>query len=187
MTIEKYRILTCILSLLLILSVSVGVHYKRQDDAQIERLQYDLKESNESIELFVGLLKANTHEFDELNDAYSRLLEVTEPKQSSLGPVNSINFEATAYTDGGVTASGFSTIGHTWDSARIIATDPSVIPTGSQVYVEFPEPFAQHNGTYTASDTGGAIKGHIIDIFVGHGEDNLAMSFGRRQVKVTIL
>lgn len=42
---------------------------------------------------------------------------------------------------------------------RTIAVDPSVIPLGSQVII---------NGhVYTAEDTGGAIKGKVIDIYMG--------------------
>lgn len=96
-------------------------------------------------------------------------------------------FEATAYTDGGHTASGFNLTGHSWESAMVIATDPSVIPLGSQVYVEFDGDWAPYSGVYTASDTGGAINGNIIDVFVGHGEESLAMQFGRRNVRVYYL
>lgn len=58
---------------------------------------------------------------------------------------------------------GSSTASGTVPTAgRTIAVDPSVIPLGSQVII---------NGhVYTAEDTGGAIKGNVIDIFVNdHG------------------
>lgn len=59
-----------------------------------------------------------------------------------------------------------------------IAVDPSVIPLGTKLYVE-------GYGEAIASDTGGAIKGNIIDL---HFSDVAAcINWGRRQVAVTIL
>lgn len=78
-------------------------------------------------------------------------------------------FEATAYTGGGRTASG--------TRARVgeIAVDPRVIPLGTTVYVE-------GFGPLRAEDTGGAIKGHIIDIYMSSG--SACRSWGRRNVTV---
>ncbi|WP_086312509.1 hypothetical protein A5821_000183 [Enterococcus sp. 7F3_DIV0205] len=59
-----------------------------------------------------------------------------------------------------------------------IAVDPSVIPLGTKLYVE-------GYGEAVASDTGGAIKGNIIDL---HFSDvSQCINWGRRQVAVTIL
>ena len=59
-----------------------------------------------------------------------------------------------------------------------IAVDPRVIPLGSLVYID-------GYGYARAEDTGGAIKGNIIDVFVGsHSE---ALSWGRRTVTVYIV
>ena len=78
-------------------------------------------------------------------------------------------FQATAYTGGGTTASG--------TRARVgeIAVDPSVIPLGTTVYVE-------GFGLRTAEDTGGAVKGHIIDIYMGSRAE--CIQWGRRDVTV---
>jgi len=105
----------------------------------------------------------------------------------SRGSVRSIDVEATAYTDGGNTATGFSLYGLSREDAMVIAVDPSVIPLGSQVYVEFEGDWSDYNGVYTASDTGGAINGNIIDVFVGHGNDGEAYSFGRRTAHVSFI
>ncbi|MBP2652575.1 MAG: yocH 1 [Firmicutes bacterium] len=85
--------------------------------------------------------------------------------------------EATAYnpTDGsgaGITASGIP--------ARhgIVAVDPAVIPLGSRVFIP-------GYGLALAADTGGAIRGHRIDLCMeSYGE---ASSFGRRMVKVYVI
>ena len=111
-------------------------------------------------------------------------------------------FEATAYDlsvescgkpigtkNHGVTATGRSLLGQSRSSARVIAVDPSIIPLNSQVYIEFDDKrFAHMDGIYTASDTGSAIKGRIIDIFMGDFKSNKTSDevweFGRRKVKV---
>ncbi|WML28493.1 3D domain-containing protein [Neobacillus sp. OS1-33] len=59
-----------------------------------------------------------------------------------------------------------------------MAVDPSVIPLGSKVYVE-------GFGEAIAADTGGAIKGKRIDIFIPSEQD--ALDFGVKKLKVTIL
>ncbi|MDE3838896.1 peptidoglycan-binding protein [Bacillus methanolicus] len=92
-----------------------------------------------------------------------------------------ITVTATAYTascDGcsGVTATGIDLKAN--PNAKVISVDPSVIPLGSKVYVE-------GYGYATAADTGGAIKGNVIDVFIPSQEK--AVQWGRKQVKVTIL
>jgi 3D (Asp-Asp-Asp) domain-containing protein/DNA-binding protein H-NS len=93
-----------------------------------------------------------------------------------------ITVEATAYTAfcdtgcTGVTATGIN-LGNN-RNAKVIAVDPKVIPLGTKVYVE-------GYGYAIAGDTGGAIKGNIIDLHVPTTKD--AINWGRRTVKVTIL
>jgi len=92
-----------------------------------------------------------------------------------------VTVEATAYTaecEGciGITKTGVDLNAN--PDAKVIAVDPSIIPLGSKVYVE-------GYGYATAEDTGGAIKGNRIDVFVP--EQNDAIQWGRKQVKVTII
>ena len=61
---------------------------------------------------------------------------------------------------------------------RTIAVDPRVIPYGTLVYIE-------GYGYYIAEDTGGAIKGNRIDIFIN--DYNKAMKLGRKTATVWIL
>lgn len=61
---------------------------------------------------------------------------------------------------------------------RVIAVDPRVIPLGSLVEV-------QGLGVYVAGDTGGAIKGNIIDIH--YSTVSQALSWGRRSVKIRVI
>ena len=60
---------------------------------------------------------------------------------------------------------------------RYIAVDRRVIPMHSKVCVE-------NMGCYTAEDTGGAIKGHKLDILMA--TKSQALQWGRRNVKATV-
>lgn len=102
---------------------------------------------------------------------------------SNSTPSGSTTFsmETTAYSFSEAGASPFTASGidlRTYQGG-VIAVDPSVIPLGTQVYVE-------GYGVAIAADTGGAIKGNIIDLhFRTVGE---CYSWGRRyNVKVTVL
>lgn len=89
----------------------------------------------------------------------------------------------------GITRSGYSLKGMSRADAMSIAVDPKVIPLGTVVYIEFPSPYEHFNGNYTARDTGGAIKGKIVDIFMGDFNkvkaDQSVWDFGRRKVTIT--
>lgn len=67
---------------------------------------------------------------------------------------------------------------------RTIAVDPEVIPLGSRVYVSC-ESWPEVNGWYIAEDTGGVIKGNIIDVYMQ--DYDTCIQFGRRQVVVRVL
>lgn len=89
--------------------------------------------------------------------------------------------EATAYTASCEGCSGITSTGINLKenpNTKVISVDPSVIPLGSKVHVE-------GYGEAIAGDTGGAIKGKKIDVFIPSKQD--AINFGRKQVKVTIL
>jgi 3D (Asp-Asp-Asp) domain-containing protein len=86
-----------------------------------------------------------------------------------------MGFKATAYCLRGRTANGGGV------RRGIVAADPRVLPLGTRVYVSA----GAWSGNYTVTDTGGAIKGRILDIWVPScGE---AMKFGRRSIGVKVL
>ncbi|MBU8738726.1 3D domain-containing protein [Bacillus licheniformis] len=107
-----------------------------------------------------------------------------EPASSSnvsQSTAKELTVTATAYTanDGGmtgVTATGIDLKAN--KNAKVIAVDPNVIPLGSKVYVE-------GYGEATAADTGGAIKGNKIDVFVP--SKSAAKNWGVKTVKVKVL
>lgn len=87
--------------------------------------------------------------------------------------------EATAYSasEAEGTADGITAIG-TRVRRGVAAVDPSVIPLGTRLWVE-------GYGYATAEDTGRAIKGMRIDLFMESREE--ALRFGRKTVGVRIL
>ncbi|MFJ8236108.1 LysM peptidoglycan-binding domain-containing protein [Ureibacillus sp. NPDC094379] len=113
--------------------------------------------------------------------------ETAEPKEKETtadapaANAKEIIVEATAYTascDGcsGITSTGIDLKAN--PNAKVISVDPSVIPLGSKVHVE-------GYGEAIAGDTGGAIKGNKIDVFVPTKQD--AIDFGRKTLKVKVL
>lgn len=92
-----------------------------------------------------------------------------------------LTVRATAYTAhcagcSGITATGINLLTH--PNKKVIAVDPDVIPLGSKVYVE-------GYGYAVAGDTGGAIDGNRIDVFIPSLSE--ALKFGVRTVEVTVL
>ena len=85
--------------------------------------------------------------------------------------------ESTAYYGHTITAMGSKPLRNP-NGISTVAVDPNVIPLGSKVYVS-------GYGVAIAADTGGAIKGNIIDVFLNSYEE--CMNWGRREVTVQLL
>ncbi len=84
-------------------------------------------------------------------------------------------FKATAYCLRGRTASGAGV------SRGIVAADPRVLPLGTKIEIGA----GSYSGTYTVADTGGAIKGRILDVWVPSCSE--ARRFGRKRISVRVL
>jgi len=93
-----------------------------------------------------------------------------------------LEVEATAYTTEGYRIK--NTYSGTVARVGAIAVDPKVIPLGTRMYIEAPNGSWIY-GTAVAEDTGGAIKGYIIDLFFNTRSE--CFSFGRQQAMVYIL
>lgn len=81
-------------------------------------------------------------------------------------------FSATAYCLKGRTASGSGV------RKGIVAADPRVLPLGTRINLNA----GGYSGSYVVADTGGAIKGRKLDIWVSNCSE--ARRFGRRTVYV---
>ncbi len=82
-------------------------------------------------------------------------------------------FRATAYCLKGRTAMGGSV------RRGIVAADPRVLPLGSRIQLSA----GSYSGTYTVADTGGAVKGRKLDIWMPSCVE--AVRFGRKNVMVS--
>ncbi|MYL48555.1 LysM peptidoglycan-binding domain-containing protein [Halobacillus litoralis] len=123
----------------------------------------------------------NSSSSNSSSNSTSTATQTSTSQDTSNDVIKEFTAEATAYTAyctgcSGVTATGIDLRAN--PDQKVIAVDPSVIPLGSKVYVE-------GYGTAIAGDTGGAINGNRIDIFMPSRED--ALDFGRKSVKVQVL
>lgn len=161
---------------------------KTASEHTIDKLSKDLKKAKRTSK---SSESSSTESYEERDNVYDGL-EVEETdiglsedelreEESKFDLSNksgkTITVEAMAYngaSSGGLTASGYRI---TSPNDKIIAVDPDVIPLGSRVYVE-------GYGEAIAADTGGNIKGGIIDLNMSESE---AQEWGRKTVDIHIL
>lgn len=84
------------------------------------------------------------------------------------------SYNATAYCLKGRTANGGSV------RRGIVAADTRILPLGTQIQLDA----GSYSGTYTVADTGGAVKGRRLDIWVPSCSE--AVRFGRKKVSVSV-
>lgn len=155
-------------------------------ESEIESVYEKLSEKENSILEFEEKLKNTENENEKLKNENEKLKKELEKYDS----LRKLNMVATAYTsecDGctGITATGYDVRNTVYkDGYRVVATNESVIPMESLLYIESVndsfEPFVA-----ISSDVGGAIKGNRMDILVENKSE--AYDFGVRDIKVTIL
>lgn len=119
---------------------------------------------------------------DGINAAKDRITELNAPVIPSVSTnigtaIKTFTMESTAYYGHTITAMGSKPVRNP-NGISTVAVDPNVIPLGSKVYVS-------GYGVAIAADTGGAIKGNIIDVFLNSYEE--CMNWGRREVTVQLL
>lgn len=85
------------------------------------------------------------------------------------------SFRATAYCLKGRTATGGAV------RRGIVAADRRMLPLGTKIYIEA----GAYSGMYTVADTGGAVKGNILDIWVPTCSE--ANRFGRKSIGVSVV
>ena len=153
-------LLTIVCVMLIILNIIQGVQY-----------QCNLNRLNQKFE----------QAMDEQTDKYLELVKAEEPIKTNYPKTNVGVFHLSFYTPhelGRPVEKLHTASGTRPKEGRTIAVDPKVIPLGSTVYIE-------GYGYYIAEDTGGAIKGNRIDVFLM--DYNKARQLGRKTAKVWVL
>lgn len=147
----------------------------KQKDSNIDKLEKDLsakaKRKEEELKSKKEVVVASAA------PASSSVSRDNEPKEGKTFYVTATAYTALCDTGcTGITATGINLLKN--PGLKVIAVDPSVIPLGSKVYVE-------GYGYAIAGDTGGAIKGNKIDLYMQSHSN--AVAYGRQKVKITIL
>ncbi|MED4267686.1 3D domain-containing protein, partial [Priestia megaterium] len=155
---------------------------KEQEQAQAAQAQAAQEQAQKEQEQAQAAAQAQAaQEQAQKEQAAQQQQQAAQQQSQQQASGKSMTVEATAYTANCAGCSGTTATGVNLKSnpnQRVIAVDPSVIPLGSKVYVE-------GYGQAVAADTGGAIKGNRIDVFVS--SDSAAQDWGRRSVKITVI
>ena len=126
--------------------------------------------------VFVWLLEVTT-----LDSRYIRLpltlIERSFDPTAPPAPGARLAFTATAYCKGMVTSSGVPA------QTGVTAADSTLLPLGSLVQLDFRDD--KYDGIYTVLDTGPAVEGREIDLYMWNCHE--ALRFGRRPVRMTVL
>ena len=117
------------------------------------------------------------YEVTALDSKYVARLATLQDMSALLVPGAHLSFSATAYCKGITTASGVPV------QSGIAAADPQLLPVGTVVEIEsLPR---QYNGIYTIMDTGPAVQGRHVDVYMWSCIE--ALQFGRRPIRLTVL
>jgi len=151
--------------LLFLVALLVGVAYFQPKVEAVTRLasdsQNNLQLNNKEI------VNKNIEKFEFNVEVESEAAVVRESTARA--------FKATAYCLRGKTASG------RYVRRGIVAADPRVLRLGTRIHMSA----GKYSGNYVVGDTGGKIRGRILDIWVPSCKE--ARSWGRRTVKVKVL
>ena len=119
----------------------------------------------------------STYEVTILDSKYAARQAVLRETTALPAPGSRLAFSATAYCKGDTTASGSGV------HAGILAADPELLPVGSVVDVDSLP--GHYNGIYTVLDTGPAVQGRQVDVYMW--SCNEALQFGRQPIHLTVL
>ena len=121
---------------------------------------------------FVSLYEATV-----LDSKYAARQATMREATALPSPGARLAYSATAYCKGITTTSGVAA------QTGVAAADPELLPVGSVIDVTgLPQ---KYNGIYTVLDTGPAVQGRQIDIYMW--SCNEALQFGRRAMHITVL
>lgn len=142
-------------------------------ESKVQRLEEKVQQQEKELE-------AKKQEIAKLKKAEAVSAKVaTVATPLSVGNVIGNNFQVTWYNDYGHTKSGrFVKDGVT------VAVDPNVIPLGTWLRIKFPD---GREYIRRADDTGGKVKGHIVDIYDSSSNATLIKRGRTHGVQVSII
>lgn len=112
-----------------------------------------------------------------LDSKYAARQSTMREAMAPPAPGARLSFGASAYCKGITTTSGVAV------QSGVAAADPELLPVGSVVEISsLPQ---KYNGIYTVLDTGPAVQGRQLDIYMWSCHE--ALSFGRKRAQVTVL
>ena len=166
--------------------LAVRLAEMRQLEARAERTAAALAATRAQRVAYIAALarqrRLNAREIASLDSRARRVVQRAQAVQSQVGVepaagsplvagVSSITVTATGYSLPGKTATGLPV------GPGIVAVDPAVIPLGTRMTIP-------GYGEGVAADTGGAIKGYIIDLWFPTVAE--ALAWGRRTVTIVL-
>jgi 3D (Asp-Asp-Asp) domain-containing protein len=120
---------------------------------------------------------ASLYEVTILDSKYAARQATAREPTPLPAPGSRLTYSATAYCKGITTTSGVAV------QTGVAAADPELLPVGSVVDIDgLPQ---KYNGIYTILDTGPAVQGRQVDVYMWNC--NEALAFGRRPIHVTVL
>jgi 3D (Asp-Asp-Asp) domain-containing protein len=117
------------------------------------------------------------YEVTALDSKYAARQAILRETSALPMPGARLAYSATAYCKGIVTTSGVAV------QSGVAAADPELLPVGS--VVEIDSLTERYNGIYTIMDTGPAVQGRQVDVYMW--SCNEALEFGRRPIHLTVL
>lgn len=144
----------------------------------------EVKSNSEELKNIQDSTSQIQSELDELNNkitSYQLQLNEMSEKYETMESNHLGTFTTTAYckctTCCGIWSDSLTKSGTTPQEGRTIAVDPNVIPLGTEVLID--------GKVYIAEDTGSAIKGNKIDIYLDSHQD--AQNYGIQQHEVYLV
>jgi 3D (Asp-Asp-Asp) domain-containing protein len=119
----------------------------------------------------------STYEVTILDSKYASRQATLRETTALPTPGARLAFSATAYCKGETTASGAGV------HSGVAAADPELLPVGSVIDIDSLP--GHYNGIYTVLDTGPAIQGRQLDLYMW--SCNEALEFGRQPIRLTVL
>ncbi len=117
------------------------------------------------------------YEVRALDSKYATRQMIPPEAAAAPAPGARLTFGATAYCKGMTTTSGVPA------QNGVAASDPSLLPVGSVVDIDAGD--ERYNGIYTVMDTGPAVQGRLVDLYMWNC--NEALQFGRRPIHLKVL